>query len=186
MQKSKKPHRVCPISRAGSLESRFRKMLQDPKRLFGEYIYNGMTVLDFGCGPGSFSIELAEMVGPGGKVIAADLQQGMLEILQKKIRGTNLEQIIKPHKTSEAETGVDEKVDFVLAFYVLHEVPNQKKLLQEFKKLMRPTARLFIAEPNFRVSKEEFAETLEAAESCGFKLLAKPKIFLSKAALFGV
>lgn len=53
-----------------------------------------MTVLDLGCGPGFFSIVLAEMFGNPGRVIATDLQEGMLQKLNEKNRGTQVEERI--------------------------------------------------------------------------------------------
>ena len=57
-----------------------------------------MKVLDVGCGPGFFSIEIAKMVGKSGKVFSVDLQDGMLQKIRNKINGTSLEEIIKPVK----------------------------------------------------------------------------------------
>ena len=50
-----------------------------------------MKVLDIGCGPGFFSIELAKMVGKGGKIFSVDLQEVMLQKIRNKIQGTELE-----------------------------------------------------------------------------------------------
>jgi ubiquinone/menaquinone biosynthesis C-methylase UbiE len=55
-----------------------------------------MTVLDLGCGPGFFSIAMAQMTGASGRVIAVDLQSGMLQKLNAKIQGTELESAIFP------------------------------------------------------------------------------------------
>ena len=71
--------RVCPVERAGSLDNRFRRWLQDPRKILSPHIKEGMTVLDLGCGPGYFTIDIAQMVGKSGRVIAADLQEGMLK-----------------------------------------------------------------------------------------------------------
>jgi hypothetical protein len=60
-------NRVCPVERAGSLDNRFRRLLQNPRKILGPYIEEGMTVLDLGCGPGFFSIEIAQMVGKSGR-----------------------------------------------------------------------------------------------------------------------
>jgi ubiquinone/menaquinone biosynthesis C-methylase UbiE len=68
--------------------------LQNPRKILGPYIKEGMTVLDVGCGPGFFSIELAQMVGKSGRVIASDLQEGMLRKLREKIQGTEFEERI--------------------------------------------------------------------------------------------
>lgn len=82
--------RVCPVEMAGSLDNRIRRWVQDPQKILAPYIAEGMTVLDLGCGPGFFSIDMAQMVGKSGRVIAADLQEGMLQKLRDKIQGTEL------------------------------------------------------------------------------------------------
>ena len=180
---NKKNTRVCPVQRAGSLDSRIRGWIQDPQRILGPYIEEGMTVLDMGCGPGFFSIDLARMVGESGRVIASDLQEGMLQKLRKKIQGSELENRIILHKCQEDEFGVSEDVDFVLAFYVIHEVPDQKKLFNEIKSLLKPNGQVFIAEPPFHVSKAAFEETVGIAQSAGFTPVEKPKVLFSKTIL---
>ncbi|MEN8212415.1 MAG: methyltransferase domain-containing protein, partial [Thermodesulfobacteriota bacterium] len=81
-------NRVCPVEKAGSLDNKFRRWFQDPEKILRPYVNKGMTVLDLGCGPGFFSVDMAQMVGKSGRVIASDLQDGMLEKLQSKIQGT--------------------------------------------------------------------------------------------------
>jgi len=59
--------------RVMSLKFRLRDFFRPPERILREAgIRNGMTVLDFGCGPGGFSLAAAKLVGPGGRVYAAD------------------------------------------------------------------------------------------------------------------
>ena len=84
-------NRICPIERASSLDTKVRRCFQNPWKILSPYISEGMTVLDFGCGPGYFTIDMAQMVGKTGRVIAADLQEGMLQKLKDKIHGTELE-----------------------------------------------------------------------------------------------
>lgn len=72
------------------MESRIRRWVQNPRKILSPYIDSGMTVLDFGCGPGFFSLDMADMVGDSGKDMAADLQVGMLAIVENYIRGTEL------------------------------------------------------------------------------------------------
>ena len=76
----KKSERICPVERANQLSSRLRKLFQSPKKICGPHVNSGDTVIDIGCGPGFFSIPLATMVGPRGRVVAVDLQQGMLDL----------------------------------------------------------------------------------------------------------
>ena len=82
-----KDNRVCPVEIAGGLDNFVRRLLQNPQKLLRPHIREGMTVLDLGCGPGFFSIEIAKLLNNSGKVIAADLQEGMLDKLRKKIKG---------------------------------------------------------------------------------------------------
>ena len=172
--------RVCPVQRAGSLDNRIRRWIQDPQKILGPYIEEGMTVLDIGCGPGFFSIDMARMVGESGRVIATDLQEGMLQKLRKKVQGTKLEKRIILHKCEEDNIGVSEDVDFVLAFYMVHEVPNQEKFFNEIKSLLKPNGQVLIVEPPFHVSKTAFEETVRIARDAGFTPVEKPKVLLSK------
>ena len=82
------PLTVCPVERANSLDSKLRRWIQNPLKILAPYLREGMSVLDIGCGPGFFTIDMAMMVGESGRVIAADLQEGMLERLRRKIAGT--------------------------------------------------------------------------------------------------
>lgn len=171
-------NRVCPVEKAGGLDSRIRRWVHNPRKILGPYIREGMTVLDVGCGPGFFTIDMAEMVGEAGKVIAADLQEGMLGKVRAKIEGTELEGRIRLHKCQEEKIGVSEGVDFVLLFYVAHEMKGD--FFNDIVKILRPGGHVLIAEPPFRVSKREFEETVKKAREAGLKEAGRPKVFLSK------
>jgi len=175
--------RICPEERAGGLDNIVRKWLQNPKRILGPYIKEGMTVADFGCGPGLFSIEMARMVGADGRVFACDMQDGMLERLRAKIRKTDLAKRIILHKCEQDNIGIQEKADLLLAFYVVHEVPDQEKFFKEAASLIRPNGLLFIIEPPFYVSKEEFMRSVMKAQSAGFEIIERPRVFMSKAVI---
>lgn len=152
-------------------------------KILRPYIKEGMKVLDMGCGPGFFSVDLARMVGKGGEVIAVDLQEGMLRKLRDKIQGTELEQIIKLHKCESSSIGWPEQVDFILAFYILHEIPDQAAFFKEIKAMLKPGGSVFIAEPPVHVSRKAFESTLRKALDAGFTCVERPKVFLSKAAI---
>lgn len=145
------------------------------------YLRKGMTVLDFGCGPGLFSIEAAKIIGGSGKVIAADLQEGMLDKVRAKISGTGLENNIELHKCQDENIGVLEKVDFVLAFYVVHEVPDQDKLFMELKSILKPGGQILIVEPKFHISDKVFEKMIALIMSFGLEVTGRPKVFFSRA-----
>jgi ubiquinone/menaquinone biosynthesis C-methylase UbiE len=176
-------NRVCPVKIAGCLDNRFRRWLQDPQKILRPYIKEGMTVLDVGCGPGFFTVDMALMVGKSGRVIAADLQAGMLQKLKEKIQGTELEERIVLHECEKNKLGLSGGVDFVLAFYVVHEIPNQEDFFNEIKSILKPNGQVLIVEPPFHASKRVFEETIGKARDAGFTIAEQPKMFLNKAVL---
>jgi ubiquinone/menaquinone biosynthesis C-methylase UbiE len=174
-------NRVCPTELAGGLDNRIRRWLQNPQKILGDYIHEGMTVLDVGCGPGYFSVDMARMVGQTGRVIAADLQEGMLQIVRDKVQSTELEKRITLHQCQPERIGVTEKVDFVLLFYMVHEVPDRVKLFTEIADLLKPNGQVLIVEPPLHVSKKAFDETIETARNAGLMPVDRPKVFFGLA-----
>jgi ubiquinone/menaquinone biosynthesis C-methylase UbiE len=185
MEKEKHPY-VCPAKHAGSLDNRFRKLVHNPRKILEPYIIKGMTVIDFGCGPGYFTTGLADLVGDGGKVIAVDLQQAMLDKVVSKIKGTDLEKRITLFNCKEDKIGITEKADFILAFWMVHEVPDQQSMFGELKSLLNPGGKMLIIEPKFHVTEGSFRETITLAESEGFEVVGRPKVWFSRTALISV
>ena len=175
--------RVCPVERAGGLDNILRRWLQNPWKILNPYVSAGMTVMDIGCGPGHFTLAIAQLVGGAGRVIAVDLQEGMLDKLKRKIQGTELEKRIVLHRCDQNEIGVSEKVDFALAFYMVHEIPDQNTFFQELKVILQPGGRMLVVEPSFHVSTLDFEATLQKAKKAGFQIDPGPKVILSKSAL---
>ncbi len=175
--------RVCSWRCAWFLDNWIRRSLHNPDKIVGRYIEKGQTVLDLGSGPGMFSLAMARMVGVGGKVISVDIQEEMLQILRRKSEDAGLQSRIHLHRSGPDGIGIDEKVDFALAFYMVHEVPDKGKFLREVASLLKPGGRLLIVEPKFHVSEPSFEETLEVAIASGLKLISRSKVLLSRAAL---
>jgi len=175
-----KRNRVCPVSLAGGLDNRIRRMIQNPEAILSPYVSEGITVLDVGCGPGFFSIALAGLVGDSGRVIAADLQEGMLDKLRDKITGTQLEKRIRLHQCKPDGINLSEQVDLVLAFYMVHEVPDQMSFFKEIFSILKPGGQFLLVEPKlFHVSKRAFGETLKKAIAAGFEPEEGPKVRFS-------
>ena len=176
--------RICPVERAYHLDNRIRRWFQNPPKILKPYLREGMAVLDLGCGPGFFTLDMAHMVGSSGRVIASDLQDGMLEKLKTKIQGTSIENRIMFHQCKEDQIGLKEVVDFIFAFYMVHEVPNVEAFFSEIAASLKPDGQVFMVEPPFHVSKKGFEKTIEKANSAGFTVVERPKLFLNKAAIF--
>ena len=182
MNGDKQPY-VCPAELAGTLDNLLRRLVHKPRKILEPYIREGMTVLDLGCGPGYFTAELARLAGERGRVIAADLQQKMLEKTAMKIRGTELERRIEIHLCQADRIGIPGKVDFVLAFWMVHEVPDQQRLFEELKSVLNPGGRIWIIEPKFHVAEKSFEKMITRIESAGLNIIEKPKISLSRTVL---
>ena len=176
-------NRICPVGLASHLDNRFRRWVQNPEKILKPYIEEGMTVLDVGCGPGFFSVDMAKMVGESGRVIAADLQEGMLQKLRKKIQGTELEERIILHQCDENRIGLSEHVDFILLFYMVHEVPDAEGLFNEIETILKPKGLVFVVEPPLHVSQRAFENTIQKARDAGLSVVERPHVFLSKAVL---
>ncbi len=179
-----KSKRVCPVERTKWLDVGLRKWAHNPKKFLREFIKDNMVILDVGCGSGFFTIKIAEMLGNSGKVIAADLQEGMLNKVKQKIKGREIEERIVLHKCNKNEVGISEKVDLVLAFYMVHEVPDENKFFKEIKSILKPDGIFYVVEPKFHVSKIDFKNSINKAAELGFKPIKEPRIFWSRAIIF--
>jgi ubiquinone/menaquinone biosynthesis C-methylase UbiE len=175
---------VCPVELAPSLDSKIRRWLQNPRTILSPFVTQGMRVLDVGCGPGYFSIEMADLVGPDGLVISADLQEGMLRELEEKIKGTEFQSRIRCVQCGKADINVSDRVDFILAFYMVHEVPDKNSFFHQLNAVLNEHGRFLLVEPKlFHVSREDFEATIKIAESAGFKAVSGPKLLLSWSAV---
>jgi len=175
--------KVCAVELAGALDIKIRKLFQNPQKMLSPYIKGGMSVLDIGCGPGFFTMEMAKMVGKTGNVTGADLQEGMLEIVKKKIVKSGLQNVIDLHKCQNDKIGLSKKFDFILVFYMLHEVPDQSAFLKEIFTLLNQDGKVLIAEPKFHVSKKEFDHSLDLLRNIGFDFVDEPRLSLTRAVL---
>jgi ubiquinone/menaquinone biosynthesis C-methylase UbiE len=175
--------RICSWKIAFALDNPIRRLIHDPQKILGGYIEPGQTVLDLGCGPGTFSIAMAKMVGESGKVIAVDVQEEMLQILREKAAQQGLESRIGTHKSDPGRIGISEKVDFALAFYMVHEVPSAEAFLKEVASMLKPKGKLLIVEPKMHVSATAFEKTIEVARQAGLSPISEPKISFSRSKL---
>jgi ubiquinone/menaquinone biosynthesis C-methylase UbiE len=168
---------VCSHSHSFFLDNFVRRLIQNPKRIIGEYIQKGDTIIDLGCGPGYFSIDMAELTGETGKVIAVDLQTEMLAKVGEKAAAKNLAERIHLHQCDQNRIGLppETTADFILAFYMVHETQDPGDFLEQVKELLRPGGKFLLVEPMFHVSKIQFENILESAKRTGFTQLDMPK-----------
>lgn len=180
MKKDNHDH-LCPPSCIKWFDNFLRPLVHKPAKLFGPYVRPGMTVLDVGCGAGWATIGLARLVGPEGRVIAADLQPAMLNMTRNRAARLGLSRRIVRHKTEPDRIGTEYRLDFANAFWMIHETPVQRAFLQEIYDLLEPGGYLFIAEPKGHVSAPDFEATITLAQQTGYEITTRPKVFLSRA-----
>jgi len=164
-------------------DSSFRRFFHKPEEILRPLVRQGMKVMDVGCGVGFFSIALARIVGDEGCVIAVDVQQKMLDVLKKRAEKAGVTDHIRLRRCAPTSIGVDAPVDFVLAFWMVHEVPDSHGFLRQICSSLGSGGKLLVAEPRFHVSSRAFGETLAIVEHLGLKLSGEPRIRLSRAAV---
>lgn len=75
---------VCPPWVGYLLVNPVRKLLENPDKIMGRFVREGMVVLEPGCGMGYFTLPLARMVGQKGRVVAVDIEPKMLSMLARR------------------------------------------------------------------------------------------------------
>jgi ubiquinone/menaquinone biosynthesis C-methylase UbiE len=173
-------HRICPFWVGYLLINPFRKLFESPKKLLGPFVQEGMIVLEPGCGMGFFTLPLARMVGPKGRIIAVDIQPKMLSALSRRAQKAGISDRIELRLIRENGLGVKDmsgKVDCAVALHVVHEVPDQASFFSEIRQSLKPDGKLLFVEPKGHVSQDEFGASVTVAERVGFvsEVLAKKK-----------
>lgn len=129
----------------------------------------GMTILDAGCGPGRLTLPLAEKVGSNGKIVAMDIQEGMLARTKIKAEAAGLQNI----EYLQAGLGGGElgynRFDKAVMVTVLGEIPDQKKGMQELFNSLKPGGVLSITEVVFDPHFQRRSSVISLALEAGFK-----------------
>ncbi len=154
-----------------SLSFAFRDIFLPRKNILAEVgIKPGFSILDYGCGPGSYTIPAAQLVGESGKVYSLDIHPLAVQQVQKiarKKRLTNIETIL-----SDCATALpDESIDVVLLYDTLHDLSEPAKVLAELHRVLKSNGILSVNDHHL---KEE--EIITKITGKGFfRLLRKGK-----------
>jgi SAM-dependent methyltransferase len=177
---------TCPWWLGTFLLNPFRRLAQKPSRILGPFVRPGMLVVEPGCGMGFFTLDLARMVGPGGRVVAVDLQEKMLAGLRRRAARAGLEGRIDTRLAQPDRLGIADlagRVDLVLVFYVVHEVREPAAFFAEIAASLRSDGAVLVVEPPLHVSRAAFEKSLAIAEGSGLRVARRPRIGPNKVAL---
>jgi ubiquinone/menaquinone biosynthesis C-methylase UbiE len=143
-----------------------------------------MTVVDLGCGLGFNTMGLARLVGNSGKVVALDIQQKMLDGVMRRAKKMRVEKRIETCLARGNDLNLNVKAHFILAFYMVHEVPDPGRFMAQVAENLLAEGRFMMVEPPFHVSKKGFDKNIACAESSGLVLEESYKIFFGRTAVF--
>jgi ubiquinone/menaquinone biosynthesis C-methylase UbiE len=169
-------NRVCPWWLGYLLVSPLRRFLNNPEKILSPYIKKGMNVLDIGCGMGFFSLPIVRMIGETGKVVCIDLQEKMINGLIRRAKKSGLSDRIDARICRQNSLEVNDiagKIDFALAFALVHEVPDKERLFSEIYDTLKQDGKLLMVEPKGHVSEKDFEKTVFTAESVGLEALPR-------------
>jgi len=173
---------TCPWWLCFTFDNPARRLLQNPFKILSSYVKKDYAVLDVGPGMGYFTFPLSHIVGPDGKVVALDIQQGMLKRLEKKILNNRADNV-KIKLYDGIKFNLDEKFDFILLFWMYHEVSNKREFINEIRSVMKSGAKILIVEPKMHVDKKRFDASIKLLTDAGLTIAEKPHVSLSRAVL---
>ena len=170
---------VMGVGGAGWLERPEREDEEAPsKALDALELKPGMVVADIGAGSGYYSSRIAKRVGPTGRVYATDIQQGMIDILDRRITAEGLTNVTTVLGGMDDPRLPPASIDLAIMVDVYHELQQPQLFLQRLKATFKPNGRLVLLEfrkedpkvPILEVHKMSVAEVKQEMEAEGFVL----------------
>jgi ubiquinone/menaquinone biosynthesis C-methylase UbiE len=166
-----------------AFDKRVRRLVQQPERILQPFVRPGDRCLDLGCGFGFFTIPMAQLAGPSGTVVAVDLQTEMLARVRQRTARAGLSSRIRLHQVDSTTLRLDGTFDCALAFWMVHEVPDQQAFLREVVMALVPGGRLALVEPKGHVGPAAFARTVRLAEEVGLTKVQDLHVYFSRGVL---
>jgi ubiquinone/menaquinone biosynthesis C-methylase UbiE len=125
-----------------------RRLFDPPQGLVEPYVKNGQVVADLGCGPGYYTLALAESVGPEGRVYAVDSDEKAIRAVEKKTDKRGYRNI-EAHVSSASDLSFikDASVDFVLANGLLCSMAPQhhESAVNEIRRILKPKGMAYLS-----------------------------------------
>lgn len=139
-------------------------------------IKSGYYIVDYGCGPGTFTIAAAKAVGPSGMVYAIDINSLAIKKVEEKANKNNLQNIVTILTDCKTEIQND-SIDVIICFDTLHAIKNYECVLEEFYRMLKPNSILSIDDHHLR--KDEIISIITHQKFFKFEA-TKGKLYLFK------
>lgn len=135
----------------------------------------GMTIADIGAGGGWFSVRAARRVGPGGRVVAEDINPKGITSIQQRAQREHLANIEPLLGTPDDPRLAPESLDAALMLKVYHEIAHPEVVLAHLRAALKPGARFGIIDKNGSGSDHGLNEPILRAEveRAGFRQVAR-------------
>lgn len=131
------PHRQFPTNDPD------RRKWQNPEKILSDIgLALSMTFVDVGSGDGYFAIPAARMVGPTGKVIAVDIDEGAIRRLRQQAADEGLSQLSAEVRSAEETIACEGCADFVFFGIDLHDFADPAQVIRNAKRMLRPSGLL--------------------------------------------
>jgi len=159
---------------------KFRDLAGYPQRRLKKIpLKEGMAVVDYGCGTGTYTILAARLVGPQGKVFAVDVQPLAIKMIKEKAARESLANI-EAVLVDSYNTGIQgSSIDLVLLLDTLHTINERQALFREIHRLLKPDGLIFMDSGHMRMSRgREIVENtglFTVVECRGHDMLVAPK-----------
>lgn len=146
-QERRRPVRIFPPAELGTLEGPDRELYQKPDQVMDSLgIADGSIVADLGAGGGWFTVRLARRVGPQGLVYAEDIQEPMIESIERRMQREGLGNVRTVLGTAADPRLPDGALDAVLIVDSYYEFEKPLDMLRNVKDSLKPNGRLAIVD----------------------------------------
>ena len=170
---------VMGVAGAAWLERGEREQEEAPSKAIAALdLKPGMVVADIGAGSGYYTERLSQRVGPSGRVYATDIQPGMIQLLERRVRERGLANVTTVIGAMDDPRLPPQAIDLAIMVDVYHELQEPQVFLQRLKGAFKPGGRLVLLEfrkedpkiPILEVHKMSVAEVKQELDAEGYTL----------------